>query len=148
MTDPHEIVSSRSFDAPRDAVFRAFSDPQALSQWWGPRGYTNTFHEFDFRTGGTWRLVMHAPDGNSYPMTKQFVEVTSPERIVLLHPEPPEHRFTMTVTLQAEDQRTRVTWHLRFDSAQEVARVGAFIKEANEQNFDRLAALLASSGAP
>ena len=52
--------NSRVFDAPRERVFRAWTDPEHLKQWWGPKGFTNTFHEFDMRPGGHWRFVMHA----------------------------------------------------------------------------------------
>jgi uncharacterized protein YndB with AHSA1/START domain len=53
-----EIVTSRVLNARRELVFSAFSDRQRLARWWGPRGFTNTFHEFDLRPGGAWRFVM------------------------------------------------------------------------------------------
>jgi len=58
--------NSRVFDAPRERVFRAWTDPEHLKQWWGPKGFTNTFHEFGMRPGGHWRFVMHGPDGVDY----------------------------------------------------------------------------------
>ena len=58
-----EIVSTRTLDLPRSLVFQAFSDPDHLAHWWGPRGFTNTFHAFDLRPGGVWTFVMHGPDG-------------------------------------------------------------------------------------
>ena len=58
-----EIVSIRVFDFPRELVFNAWTDPEHLVHWWGPKGFTNTFHEFDLRPGGIWRFVMHGPDG-------------------------------------------------------------------------------------
>lgn len=83
VTAEGEIVSARVFHAPRAAVFGAFADPDRLARWWGPKGFANTFQVFDFRPGGTWRFVMHAPDGTDYPLTKEFVEVADGERIVL-----------------------------------------------------------------
>ena len=65
-TDPREIVSGRVIDAPRRKVFKAFADPTHLARWWGPKGFRNTFEEFDFRPGGTWRFTMHGPDGVDY----------------------------------------------------------------------------------
>lgn len=56
-----EIVSSRIFTSPRELVFKAWSDPDHLKNWWGPAGFTNTFEAFDFRPGGRWRFVMHGP---------------------------------------------------------------------------------------
>lgn len=137
-----EIVSTRVLDAPRELVFRAFSDPDLLARWWGPEGFTNNFQEFDLRPGGAWRFVMRGPDGAEYPMEKVFVEVATPERIVLRHLQP-MHRFEMTMTFADEVGRTRLTWRMRFDSAEEVERIRDVLAEANEQNFDRLEAQLA-----
>lgn len=61
-----QIVSTRVFDFPRDLVFGAWTDPAHLAHWWGPKGFTNSFHEFDLRPGGNWRFVMHGPDGVDY----------------------------------------------------------------------------------
>src|SRR5947207_1650819 len=58
-----ELVTTRVLDAPRERVFTAFSEAQHLMQWWGPDGFTNTFHEFDLRAGGPWRYTMHGPNG-------------------------------------------------------------------------------------
>ena len=99
-----EIVSTRVFDAPREVVFRAFTDPALLARWWGPKGFTNTFHEFDPRPGGAWRFVMHGPDGTDYPMTKDFVEVVPPERIVLQHIQA-MHKFRMVDGVRCRDRR-------------------------------------------
>ena len=138
-----EILSTRVFDAPRERVFRAFSDPSLLARWWGPKAFTNTFHEFDFRPGGAWRFVMHGPDGTDYRNATDFIEVVSPERVVLDHLRP-MHRFQMTMTFAEEAGRTRLTWRMLFEFAAELERVRAFIPAANEQNFDRLQALLAT----
>lgn len=143
LSDPHEIVSARVFDAPRDVVYGAFSDPRQLAQWWGPRGFTNTFHEFDLRPGGAWRFVMHGPDGAEYQMAKDFIEVVPPERVVLQHLGP-MHSFRMTMGFGDLGERTHVTWRMRFESQEEADRVRALVAEANEQNFDRLAAHLAT----
>jgi uncharacterized protein YndB with AHSA1/START domain len=136
-----EIVSSRVFDASREVVFRAFTDPEVLAQWWGPKGFTNTFHEFDPRPGGAWRFVMRGPDGTEYQITKEFLEVVAPERVVLQHVEP-MHRFRMLMTFADEAGKTRLTWRMRFDAVEDAERARGAIVEANEQNFDRLAAQL------
>lgn len=138
-----EIVSTRVFDAPRERVFQAFSDPNLLQQWWGPEGFTNSFHEFDLRPGGKWRFTMLGPDDASYPMEKAFIEVAGPERIVLEHLDP-THHFWMTILFNEEAGRTLVTWRMRFEDAAEFERVKDFISVANEQNLDRLAKLLAT----
>ncbi len=136
-----EIVSKRVFAAPRLLVYQAFSDPGILAKWWGPRGFTNTFQEFDFRAGGAWRFVMRGPDGTEYPIAKAFVAVVLPERISLQNLEP-THRFLVTMTFAEEADQTRLTWIMRFESAQEAQQVREAVIAANEQNFDRLAAQL------
>jgi uncharacterized protein YndB with AHSA1/START domain len=136
-----EILSSRLLDVPRERVFDAFSDPQHLARWWGPKGFSNSFHEFDLRPGGAWRFVMHGPDGANYPNHSVFVEVSRPERIVLRHVSGPQ--FELTISLSEEADRTRLGWRMRFESAAECERVKKFAVEANEQNFDRLEAQLA-----
>lgn len=141
--DPRSIVSARTLEAPRSAVFAAFSDPKQLARWWGPKGFTNTFHAFDFSPGGAWRFTMHGPDGGEHPMSQSFIDITPPERIVYRN-EHPTHGFVMTITLAAEGSRTNISWHMRFDTEEEARNVRSIVEQANEQNFDRLAAHLAS----
>lgn len=141
--DPHEIVNTRVFAATPERLFAAFRNPQQLAQWWGPRGFTSTFHEFDLKPGGRWRFVMHGPDGADYPNENEFVEVSPPARIVFDHPDP-QHRFRMTMTFTGRDGKTQLTWRMRFDSLADASRLREFLAAANEQNFDRLAAHLAA----
>ncbi len=68
----NQIVASRVFDAPREAVYRAWTTPELLARWWGPHGFTNTFHECDIRPEGEWRYTMHGPDGTNYPNRNVF----------------------------------------------------------------------------
>jgi uncharacterized protein YndB with AHSA1/START domain len=139
-----ELFTSRVLDAPRERVFRAFSDPAQLVRWWGPKGFTNTFHEFDLRPGGTWRFVMHGPDGVNFPNESVFVEVVPPERVVFNHVSGP--RFEMTITFEEHDGKTRVGWRQSFLTVDDYQRVARFAVPANEQNLDRLAMHVAGVG--
>jgi uncharacterized protein YndB with AHSA1/START domain len=76
------LVIERVFDAPRDMVFKAWTDPERVAQWWGPHGFTNPVCEMDVRPGGALRIVMRAPDGAEYPMEGVFREIVEPERLV------------------------------------------------------------------
>ena len=136
-----DIVSTRRFDVSRERVFEAFADPTRLARWWGPSGFTSTFHEFDLRPGGAWRFVMHGPDGVDYPNESVFVEVVRPARIVLRHVSR-EHPFELAITFEEQGGETALTWRMRHATASECARVKPFVVTANEQNFDRLAAEL------
>lgn len=139
-----DIVTVRVMDAPRDRVFRAWSDPALLAQWWGPKDFTNTFHAFDFRPGGTWRFTMHGPDGMDYHNESEFVEIVKPERIVFDHLKP-MHRFRVDTILEEVDAKTKLTFRMTFDTAEECERVKSFVVEANEQNLDRLESVLAAN---
>jgi len=77
----HELVLTRIFDAPRELVFKAWTDPKIVAQWWGPHRFTNPVCELDARPGGAIRIRMRGPDGTVYPMTGVYQEVVEPERI-------------------------------------------------------------------
>lgn len=143
--NPREIVTSRVFDAPSARVYEAFRDPTQLEKWWGPKAFTNTFRSFDLRTGGTWTFSMKGPDGVVYDMEKEFLEVVPGKRVVILHPTPASHRFVQTLTYTDLGDRTLLTWRMAFDSEEEVSKIRAVVVEANEENLDRLAAVLAGS---
>jgi len=124
--DPRAIVGIRVFDAPRDLVFEAWTDPKHLAQWWGPNGFTTTTSAFDMRPGGIWRFVMHGPDGRDYENRITFDEIVRPERIVYHHGggddvEPVQ--FRTTVTFEDLGGKTRLTMRGVFPSATERDRV-------------------------
>jgi uncharacterized protein YndB with AHSA1/START domain len=138
-----EVVSTRVLNASRQHVFRAFREPEHLAQWWGPKDFRSTIHEFDFRPGGRWQLTLHGPDGTDYKNEYVAVEIVEPERIVISHPDP-AHNFHLIITLTEEgENKTRLTWRQRFSSREHFEQVRSFVAEANEQNLDRLEAELA-----
>jgi uncharacterized protein YndB with AHSA1/START domain len=136
-----DIVSRRSFDAPRTLLYEAFRNPNHLVHWWGPNGFTNTFHEFDLRPGGTWRFTMHGSNGVDYEIMKKFLDVVDGDHIVLEHVEP-MHHFRLTMTFTDDGPRSELIWHMVFLEAEESDQLKRFLAEANEQNFDRLEAYL------
>src|SRR6476620_3025160 len=76
-----EILSSRTIDFPIAKVFEAWSNPEHLKVWWGPKGFTNTFETFDFRVGGRWKFVMHGPDKGNYNNEVEFTVIEPPSLI-------------------------------------------------------------------
>jgi uncharacterized protein YndB with AHSA1/START domain len=116
-----EIVITRVFDAPRELIWDAWTDPKQVVQWWGPKGFSTTIHEMDVRPGGVWRHVMHGPDGSDYPNLSTFLEVVKPERIVYSHgggrKGDPGAQFEATWTFEAEGNKTRLTLRMVFPSA-------------------------------
>jgi hypothetical protein len=77
-----ELIIVREFDAPRDLVFRAYTDPELFKRWIGPRGYTTRIEAFEARSGGSWRYVQTDKDGNEYGFHGVNHDVTPPERII------------------------------------------------------------------
>lgn len=136
-----DIVTTRIFHHSVQIVFQAFSDPEKLARWWGPEGFTNTFSEFDFRPGGSWKFVMTGTDGSEYRNHVRFLEIMEPERIVFEHLEP-VHHFRLEMSFSEEQGSTRLTWSMRFSDPVEGAKLREFIQTANEQNFDKLQAIL------
>jgi uncharacterized protein YndB with AHSA1/START domain len=122
-------------------VFRAWTDPEHLVRWWGPKGFTSTFQAFDLRPGGVWRFVMHGPDGLDCKNKSVFVEIVRPERIVFQHVSGPA--FLVTATFAEQAGKTKVTFQMLFETAAACEKVKGVAVAANEQNFDRLEAELA-----
>src|SRR6202521_2180055 len=77
-----ELSIARVFNAPRELVFKAWTDPKQLAEGWGPKSFTNPVCEVDLKPGGALRIVMRAPDGAEYPMKGVFREILEPERLV------------------------------------------------------------------
>lgn len=137
LASPHdprrEIMVSRTIDAPPDIVFEVWTDPAHISEWWGPRGFSTTTHEWDLRPGGVWRFTMHGPDGTDYPNRIVFVEVDRPRRLVYRHTgveetQTQDVRFLAAVTFADLGGRTEVTLRMIFETPEEldaVARFGA-----------------------
>ena len=109
---------SRGFDAPREVVFRAWTDAAQLAQWWGPKGFTDPVCEIDARVGGALRIHMRGPDGSIYPMKGAFREIVPPERLAFTNialDDAGRHileGFT-TVTFADDGGKTRMTLHTR-----------------------------------
>ena len=108
------VTLTRVYDAPRELVWRAWTDPKHLAQWFGPRGFTSSVPELDVRVGGTLRIVMHGRDGNDYPMKGVFREVVPFERLVFSNiavDKDDNHLLEgdTTVILEEQGGKTRLT---------------------------------------
>jgi uncharacterized protein YndB with AHSA1/START domain len=140
-----EIFLSREFNAPRELLWEAMTNPKHVVNWWGPRGFSMTIEEMDFRVGGVWQHIMHGPDGANYPNKSVFREIVKPERIVFEHGGRRENGagagFASTWSFEklAAD-KTRVTIRMLFPSAAErelvVKEFGAV--QGGKQTLERL----------
>jgi len=142
-----EIVITRVFDAPRELVFEAWTNPEHLGRWFGPKGFSVTTHEIDVRVGGRWRFVFNAPDGRAYGNRIVFLEVKRPELLLFDHgsdrDDDPE-RFRVTVTFDEQSNgKTVVTLRQLHPTKELRAQKIAFgAVEYGNQTLDKLAAYL------
>jgi uncharacterized protein YndB with AHSA1/START domain len=164
VTADREWAISGVFNAPRERVFKAWTDPTRKSQWWGPKGFSNPVCELDVRPGGAYRIVMRSPEGVEYPVRGVYREVVEPERLVMTvdcseHPAEwqdlvkpgrskgennPAGEILATVTFEDLRGRTRLTILKRFESAairDSMLKMG--MSEGWGQSLDRLADHLA-----
>jgi len=138
-----EITVIRLINAPRELVFRVWTEPEHLKHWWGPEGFITTTSKMEFREGGIWEGTMHGPDGKNYPGAYEYVEIIRNEKIVLKHTTPPS--FQITVTFEKEGNKTRLSFTNRFPTADArdlaIKNVGA--AEGLKQNVDKMERFLA-----
>lgn len=140
-SDDCEIVSTRIIAAPQQLVYRAWTEPEHLSKWWGPAGFTNTFHQFDCTVGGRWSFVMHGPEKGNYVNECEFTHVVSPQLLAWKRYSKP--LFRVVVTFEAINTgETKIVFRQIFDTANECMKVKKFAVDKNEENFDRLEAEL------
>ena len=132
-----EIVSSRIFNFSRELVFRAWSEPEHLKNWWGPAGFTNTFNEFDFRVGGKWSFIMHGPEKGNYPNECEFIKIEKPSIIAWKRFSKPHFQVLATFE-ELSDDKTKIVFKMLFNSAEECGKLKPFVVDKNEENFDKL----------
>jgi uncharacterized protein YndB with AHSA1/START domain len=121
-------------------IFGAFEDPAKLAKWWGPDGFASTFETFEFSENGPWKFIMHGPNGVDYPNEMVFREIDRNRKIVVDHIVSP--LFTLTITLTPRGDGTFLTWNQEFENEEVLKRVMAIVGPANEQNLNRLTAVL------
>ncbi len=131
--------TKREIPATVEDDIAAISNPERLARWWGPAGFTNTFHVCEFKTGGRWSFVMHGPNGNNYPNENVFAEIEVPGKVVIQHVSEPKFRLTITLAATAAG-RTVVSWSQEFESSEVANQIEHIVVPANEQNLDRLSA--------
>ncbi|HEY6142019.1 MAG TPA: SRPBCC family protein [Flavobacterium sp.] len=132
-----EIRSSRIVNASQELVYTAWADPNHLKNWWGPKGFTNTFNEFDLRPGGKWSFIMHGPDKGNYPNECEFIQIEKPSLIAWKRFSKPLFQVVATFEKITSDQ-TKIVFRMIFDSPEECNKLKPFVVDKNEENFDRL----------
>ncbi len=154
----HELVIERIFDAPRELVWKAWTEPERLMHWWGPKGFTMSVAKMDFRPGGVFHYGMRSPNGHD--MWGKFVyrEIAAPERIVFINsfsdekgnltrnPMSPTWPLEVlnTLTLSEYEGKTRLTIRGSPYSATDIERktfneAQASMQQGSSGTFDQLA---------
>ena len=132
-----EIVTTRVFSFPRHVVYRAWTEPDHLKNWWGPKGFTNTFHQHDFRVGGRWIFTMHGPEKGNYLNECTFVAIREPELLVWDRQSKPLFQVEV-VFEEVGENKMRVTFKQKFRTAEECSKLRKYVPEKNEENMDKL----------
>ena len=140
-----DLVLTRVFDAPRELVFRAWTDPKHMARWWGPKHFTSRVEQMDVRPGGAWRIVMCAPDGNEHPAQGVYREIVPPERLVFTNDAVDKDGSVIiagftTVTFADHNGKTKLTLETR--GVAKVAYAANYLKGMEmgwTQSLERLA---------
>ncbi|HEX6536838.1 MAG TPA: SRPBCC domain-containing protein [Gemmatimonadaceae bacterium] len=112
VADARELIITRLFDAPRELVWKAWTEPERAIRWAGPRSFTASELEGDLRPGGTWRTVLRSPDGVDHPQHGVYREVVPPERLVFtfIWDDAPENEMLVTITFAERGRKTEMTF--------------------------------------
>ena len=141
------VTLTREFNAPRELVFKAMTDPKLVAQWWGMRSTTTTVDKMEAKAGGVWRFVDRDEDGNEFAFHGVYHDVTIPERLVYTFEFEgmPGHVLLETILLEERDGKTFVTDSSVFQSVE--ARDGmieAGMESGAAESFELLDELVAS----
>ncbi|WP_026729376.1 SRPBCC family protein [Flavobacterium denitrificans] len=136
-TPESEIVTTRVLNFPQELVFKAWSDPDHLKNWWGPKGFTNTFNEFNFCEGGKWSFIMHGPEAGNYANECEFIKIDRPNLIAWKRYSKP--LFQILTTFETVDEnKTKVVFKMLFETVEECQKLKPYVVDKNEENFDKL----------
>jgi len=140
-----EIVLTRVFDAPRQMIYDAWTKPELLKRWFGPRGWSLVVCEVDLKVGGKWRFVLRGPDGKEMGMRGVYRELVPPERDV--HTESfddfPGESLVTGVLVEVDGKTTMTATILYLSQEVRDAVLKSGIEHGAAETYDRLAEMLA-----
>jgi len=140
-----DIVIRRVFDAPRDVVFRAITDPTLIPNWWGPRRYETIVDRMEVRPGGQWRFLNRDAEGNEYAFKGVYHDIVAPERVVQTFEFEgvPGHVSLDTATLEEVDGKTKFVSVSVFQSIEDRdGMVQSGMEGGARETYDRLAEVI------
>jgi uncharacterized protein YndB with AHSA1/START domain len=151
--DDLQLVVERVFDAPRELVWKAFTEPEHMARWWGPRGWNTTNERMEVKPGGVWHYCMRGPGGEESWGKAVYREVIAPSRLVYVdvfsdsEGNTNENMPEMLITTEfiAEGNKTRVRSSSKFAAAEQLeAIVKMGVVQGITETWDRLAEYLPS----
>src|SRR3989442_3742388 len=140
-----ELVTTHTFDAPRELVWKAWTDPKLVPRWWGPRKYTSIVVKMDVRPGGTWRFVQRDAEGNEYGVHREYRDVELPKRLVgtFEYEGMPGHVLVETATFEEVGGKTKLTQSSVFQNAEDLGgRLASGMEEGAAETMERFTELV------
>lgn len=132
------LTISRLLNAPVELVWKLWTTPEHIKNWWGPNGFTNTIFKMDVKPGGEWDFIMHGPDGTDYKNKSIYKEVVKHEKLVYDHISGP--KFRSTVNFKKQGHKTLIEIQMLFETAEVREQTVRTFKadEGLKQNMDKL----------
>ena len=141
-----ELFIQRTFNAPRELVFKAYTDPTLIPRWWGPRIYKTTIDKMDPKPGGSWRFVQHDAEGHEFAFHGVYHEITRPELIIdtfEFEGNPGHHVLLETTTFEEQDGKTNLTVQVVYQSVEDRdGMIASGMEKGMDEGMQRLDRLL------
>jgi uncharacterized protein YndB with AHSA1/START domain len=144
----HEILITREFDAPRDLVFKVYTDPEMMLRWLGPRNMKMEIDTVEVKPGGFWRYIHHDEEGNAYGFRGVYHDVTAPDRVIgtFEFEGMPGHVSLETATFEDRGDKTLVTVKSVFQSVEDRdGMIQSGMEGGLRESYERLDELLAEA---
>jgi len=141
-----EVVMERLFDAPRSLVWKLWTDPNLIPQWWGPSRMKTTVDRMDMKPGGRWRFILENPDGSKIAFSGEYREIVPPERLLYtfnFEPIGPGHEVIEVVTFEEHEHKTKLTSKNIYQKLEDLeGMVQSGMEEGSNETMERFADLL------
>lgn len=146
MEAPKELKRTRAYALPPSELWKYFTEPDKLVDWWGPDGFTNTIHTMEVKEGGEWRMTMHGPDGTNYPNRAVYTIIEPGKKLVFIHFNPD---FTTTLLFTENGAETQLEWTMAFATTEmrDIVVKAHHADKGLEQNLAKLQKLIVERAA-
>lgn len=136
-TSIKELRTITTLDAPIELLWKVWTEPKHIINWWGPAGFTSTIQVMDVQEEGEWKMILHGPDGKNYPNRSIYLEIIPYHKIVFEHFNP---HFTTTVFFEEKGDETQIDWSMLFDTPEmyDIVVKAHKADEGQKQNIERL----------